>query len=76
MIGFTYLGISAVVLPKFPASYLVTDEFGNDPFWWRLVYFNFAIILIRIRYYAGWLMIQTACSATGITYNHESHRFD
>ncbi|KAL4446431.1 hypothetical protein ABPG74_001172 [Tetrahymena malaccensis] len=75
-IGFVYLLITAKILPKFPLKHVITPEYGNENIFHKIVYYNLAIILIRVRYYAGWQMIQSSCASTGITYNDKSKKFD
>ncbi|KAL4485701.1 hypothetical protein ABPG72_010963 [Tetrahymena utriculariae] len=74
--GIVYLFIAAKVLPRFPLQHVITSEYGNQNTLYKVVYYNVAILLIRIRYYAGWLMIQCSCASTGITYNDSSKKFD
>ena len=56
-VALLYGSVTVLILPYFDPLYLSTDDFGKHPLWYRLLLYNATIILIRVRYYCGWLLI-------------------
>ena len=75
-IGVIYLAITALITPNYDTKYVLTNEFYQQSFFYRIYFYNMMITLTRVRYYAGWLFIQAACSSSGITYNQQTCKFD
>ena len=63
------MALALKVLPMFPIEYINTEDYNKTSFFFKLLYFNVAIVLIRIRYYAGWLLAEIGLTSTGLTYS-------
>ena len=57
LIGVIYLAITALITPNYDTKYVLTNEFYQQSFLYRIYFYNMMITLTRVRYYAGWLFI-------------------
>lgn len=64
---------TALVYPNYPLPVVATLEFGQLPYWRRLVYSNLSITLLRAKYYCGWLLIQSSLNLSGFCLDPADH---
>lgn len=72
--GFAYIGFFLVTASKFPVSVVDSDEFGSRSFVYKLIYFNFAVLFIRFRYYGGFLLCESSNIASGLGYSGKDEK--
>ncbi|EAR84788.1 membrane-bound O-acyltransferase family MBOAT protein (macronuclear) [Tetrahymena thermophila SB210] len=64
-----FSGIYICLLPRFPLSYVLSQEYADLTFLEKSLFFNICITLIRIKYYAGWCFSQAGVASSGLSYN-------
>nr|XP_033780056.1 lysophospholipid acyltransferase 5 isoform X1 [Geotrypetes seraphini] len=68
-LGFIYLSVYAIISPYLPDSYLLTDQFLAQPFWYRCVYITIWGKIMLYKYLTCWLVTEGVCILTGMGYN-------
>eukprot|EP00357_Protocruzia_adherens_P012722 CAMPEP_0114990034 /NCGR_PEP_ID=MMETSP0216-20121206/10546_1 /TAXON_ID=223996 /ORGANISM="Protocruzia adherens, Strain Boccale" /LENGTH=476 /DNA_ID=CAMNT_0002353113 /DNA_START=20 /DNA_END=1450 /DNA_ORIENTATION=+ len=78
--SFFCIGVMLTLMPRFPIEYLVTEEYAEHDFLYKVFYYTIAMIAWRYKYYVPWLMTQGAVQASGLGYNgydkEKGHTFD
>lgn len=64
-----FMATTALIMPKYPISYLKTDEYDERSPFFRFFYFWFSVSFVKFRYYAGWMLSQISIDASGFSYN-------
>lgn len=68
LVSCLYSGMYSLLNRNFPLSYLLTDEFGAQPFIYKLFLVFVSGKVALWRYVAVWLVAEGSCIVTGITY--------
>lgn len=68
-LGLFFLTIYTAVGPYVPDSYFLTEDYANEPFWYRCVYLTFWGKIILYKYVCCWLVTEGVCILTGLGYN-------
>ncbi|NP_001087473.1 lysophosphatidylcholine acyltransferase 3 S homeolog [Xenopus laevis] len=68
-LGLFSLVIYTVFGPHLPDSYFLTDEFANQPFWYRCAYIPIWGKVILYKYVTCWLVTEGVCILSGLGYN-------
>ena len=56
---------SLISLLIFRVQYVESDEFYDNPFWFRLVYMVPMFMIFRTRLYSAWLLSECMCMTAG-----------
>lgn len=73
LIGILCFG-GIILSGKFPIQVATTTEFLNDTsFFYRFMYVQIAITLVRFQYYFIWMISEGACILAGLGYNGEKN---
>lgn len=56
-------------MSTFDSKYLTTEEFGNKSIFYKFVFYNISMLILRTKYYAAWKMSQSAVVFSGLSYN-------
>ena len=46
--------LTVFLMPQYPLKYILTDAYLQGPLYKQFFFFNICIILLRVKYYAGW----------------------
>jgi lysophospholipid acyltransferase len=53
----------------FDVNYCITEEYANESFLWKFLYFNISFSIQKAKYYGGWKMAQSGTVLCGLGYN-------
>ncbi|RDD39572.1 Lysophospholipid acyltransferase 5 [Trichoplax sp. H2] len=73
--GFVYMGVYSVVSSYGAPDYMLTTEFANSPEWYRLIYPYICVRTQFVRYVSAWLLAESSCMMSGISYNEKGTNF-
>jgi len=66
----SFIGIFGFYLTKlYPEAWLVTDEYLNKPFWYRIGYLLLSVDLGFTKYYFAWFNGEASTTLVGYSYN-------
>ncbi|MEE6513732.1 hypothetical protein FKM82_021530 [Ascaphus truei] len=68
-LGLCFLLIYMVFGPYLPDNYFLTEEYANQPFWYRCVYITIWGKVTLYKYVNCWLVTEGVCILTGLGYN-------
>ncbi|XP_075699046.1 lysophospholipid acyltransferase 5 [Rhinoderma darwinii] len=68
-LGLLFLTTYMVFGPYLPDSYFLTDEYANQPFWYRCVYMTIWGKIMLYKYVTCWLVTEGVCILSGLGYN-------
>ncbi|XP_043935633.1 lysophospholipid acyltransferase 5 [Protopterus annectens] len=68
-VGLFFMVIFLLTSGYVPVEYLLTDEFENQPFWYRCVYIAAWGKVALYKYVSCWLIAEGVCIMTGLAYN-------
>uniref|UniRef100_A0A8C5PQJ5 Lysophospholipid acyltransferase 5 n=1 Tax=Leptobrachium leishanense TaxID=445787 RepID=A0A8C5PQJ5_9ANUR len=68
-LGLFTLVIYTVFGPYLPDSYFLTEEYANQPFWYRCVYMTIWGKVMLYKYVTCWLVTEGVCILSGLGYN-------
>ena len=74
--GFGFLGINVVLGSQFSLDFLVTDEFAQMPFHYKLAYVFVLGKVLRALFYIAWMFIEATMIACGFAYDEERKTWD
>ncbi|KAM8923931.1 lysophospholipid acyltransferase 5 [Pelodytes ibericus] len=79
-IGLCTLVIYTVFGPYLPDSYFLSEEYANQPFWYRCVYMTIWGKVTLYKYVTCWIVTEGVCILSGLGYNGKDekgqHRWD
>ncbi|XP_017164740.1 lysophospholipid acyltransferase 5 isoform X1 [Poecilia reticulata] len=78
-LGFLCLAIHAIFSPFFPDTYLLTDEYEAQPFWYRCVFILLWGKVMLYKYVSCWVIAEGVCILAGLGYNgvvNGKHQWD
>ncbi|PWA23961.1 hypothetical protein CCH79_00010940 [Gambusia affinis] len=78
-LGFLCLSIHAIFSPYFPDTYLLTDEYEAQPFWYRCVFILLWGKFMLYKYVSCWVIAEGVCILAGLGYNgvvNGKHQWD
>lgn len=68
--GFLWMGLMFCLSPVVDSSYVVTEEFRfQKPFVYKICFFWLLGFVVRLKFYAAWLISEGACITAGLGYN-------
>ncbi|KAG8435770.1 hypothetical protein GDO86_013639 [Hymenochirus boettgeri] len=68
-LGLFFLVIYTVIGPHLPDNYFLSDEYANQPFWYRCVYMTIWGKVTLYKYVTCWLVTEGVCILSGLGYN-------
>ncbi|CAH2322631.1 lysophospholipid acyltransferase 5 [Pelobates cultripes] len=68
-LGLCTLTIYTVFGPYLPDSYFLSEEYANQPFWYRCVYMTIWGKVMLYKYVTCWLVTEGVCILCGLGYN-------
>ncbi|KAM8826283.1 lysophospholipid acyltransferase 5 isoform 1-T1 [Synchiropus picturatus] len=68
-LGFVCLALFATFSPSFPDSYMLTEDYKAQPFWYRCVFILLWVKVILYKYVSCWVIAEGACILSGLGYN-------
>ncbi|KAM4704138.1 LOW QUALITY PROTEIN: lysophospholipid acyltransferase 5 [Rhinophrynus dorsalis] len=68
-LGLFFLVIYTIFGPYLPDSYFLTEEYANQPFWYRCVYMTIWGKVTLYKYVTCWLVTEGVCILSGLGYN-------
>ncbi|XP_036394096.1 lysophospholipid acyltransferase 5 [Megalops cyprinoides] len=68
-LGLVCLAIFTIGSPIYPDSYLLTDDYEAQPFWYRCVYILIWAKINLYKYVSCWVIAEGVCILTGLGYN-------
>ena len=71
-VSLMFLSLTVVGQIYFPNDFCYTDKFGEVSFWYRLYYFNMAMIVAKFRYTSAWKLTECSMIASGMGYTENS----
>ncbi|XP_040190739.1 lysophospholipid acyltransferase 5-like [Rana temporaria] len=73
-LGLFFLTVYMVLGPYLPDSYFLTEEYANQPLWYRCVYMTVWGKITLYKYVTCWLVTEGVCILSGLGYNEKDDR--
>lgn len=67
-ISIFFAALTAVGGIYFPNSYVNSEEFANEAFWYKIFFFNCAMVVAKLRYTTAWKFTESSMISTGFGY--------
>uniref|UniRef100_A0A670JZ59 Lysophospholipid acyltransferase 5 n=1 Tax=Podarcis muralis TaxID=64176 RepID=A0A670JZ59_PODMU len=73
-LGVFFMVVYTLVAPYIPEEYLVSDDYLEQPFWFRCVYILIWGKTMLYKYVTCWLVTEGVCIITGLGYNGKDEK--
>jgi len=73
--AFAFTAVLSIWGPTFAPDYMITEEYANRSIWYRLLYFNIMLNMIKVKYYAGFMFGNANITAAGLSYDENATNF-
>lgn len=63
-----FIAVTTVISPNFPFEFLGTKEYAEKSFFYKILYLNISITLVRTKYFSAWYILNAGNVACGLSY--------
>lgn len=76
VLGVIYLVIFTITSKLFPLTYIISKEFQEQSFFWKVTLIAITFKIVLWKYIASWLISEGACVLSGVAYNEKTSEYD